>query len=92
MKLLREHYRWEKPLRSVGIRGTNLVPIGQTRQLSLFEDNAKREKLEKLEYTIDEIRRRYGHFAINRALLCFDPILGREDAKSTHTIHPIGYL
>jgi DNA polymerase-4 len=92
MRLLREHYKWEKPLRSIGVRGTNLVPIGQARQLSLFEDNAKREKAEKLEYAIDDIRRRFGHFAVNRALLCSDPILGREDAKSTHTIHPIGYL
>ena len=43
MKLLRANHRWEKPLRSIGIRGTNLIPIGTARQLSLFDNEAKRD-------------------------------------------------
>jgi DNA polymerase-4 len=92
MALLREHYRWEKPLRSIGVRGTNLVPIGQPRQLSLFEDERKRAKMEKMEHVIDDIRRRYGHFAINRAMLMADDKLGRLDPKADHAIHPVGYI
>ena len=92
MDLLRRHYNWEQPLRSIGIRGTNLMPINSTRQFSLFEDEEARQRRERLEYTIDGIRRRFGHYAIDRALLRFDTLLGREDAKSTHVIHPIGYL
>jgi DNA polymerase-4 len=91
MKLLRKHYQWEKPLRSIGIRGTNLVPIDNMRQLSIFDDGAKRERLERLEYTIDDIRRRFGHHSINRALLAIDNKLGKLDAKADHIIHPLGY-
>ena len=92
MRLLRANYKWDKPLRSIGIRGTNLIPIGAARQLSLFEDEGKRERAEKLEYVIDDIRRRFGHSAINRALAQVDPKLGKLNAKDEHVIHPIGYL
>ena len=92
MSLLRQNWNWEKPLRSIGIRGTNLVAISQTRQLSLFVDELRREKAEKMEYAIDEIRRRYGHFSIDRAILLLDEKLGKLNPKAEHTIHPIGYM
>jgi DNA polymerase-4 len=92
MVLLRKHYRWDKPLRSIGIRGANLVPIESPRQVSLFEDEVKRERLERLEFTIDDLRRRFGYDSISRAILRFDEKLGRINAKADHTIHPIGYM
>ena len=92
MRLLRANHRWEKPLRSIGIRGTNLVPMDATRQLSLFEDEQRRDRVEKLEFTIDDIRRKYGHYAIDRAMLRLDPRLGGLNPKEDHVIHPIGYL
>jgi DNA polymerase-4 len=92
MMLLQANHRWEKPLRSIGIRGTNLVPMDATRQLSLFEDEQRRDRAEKLEFTIDDIRRKYGHCAIDRAMLRLDPRLGSLNPKEDHVIHPIGYL
>ena len=92
MRLLRQNWKWEKPLRSIGIRGTNLVPIDRIRQLSLFADERRREKAEALEYTIDDIRRRFGHYAIDRALLLLDDKLGKLNPVADHTIHPVGYL
>jgi len=92
MRLLRQNWDWNKPLRSIGIRGTNLVPILQERQLSLFEDEQRREKREDLEFTIDDIRRRFGHYSIDRALLLLDSTLGNINPKADHDIHPIGYL
>jgi DNA polymerase-4 len=91
MQLLRANYKWEKPLRSIGIRGTNLVPMSTSVQLSLFEDETKRAKSEKIELAMDEIRRRFGHHSVNRGLLLLDRQLGRLDAKADHTIHPVGY-
>jgi DNA polymerase-4 len=91
MKLLRTHYKWEKPLRSVGVRGTNLAPVTEPRQLSIFDNEQKRKRLERLEYAIDDIRRRFGHFSIDRALLRLDEKLGKLNPKAEHTIHPIGY-
>jgi DNA polymerase-4 len=92
MALLRENYAWERPLRSIGIRGTNLVPMNSAVQLSIFDDEEKRVRAEKIEYAIDDIRRRFGHHAIDRALLTVDKKLGRLDAKSDNVIHPVGYL
>jgi len=92
MALLRQNWKWQSPLRSIGIRGTNLAPIDLPRQTSIFYDEKKREKTEMLEYTVDEVRRRYGHYAIDRALLLLDDKLGKLDPKADHTIHPIGYL
>ncbi|MCL2060930.1 MAG: DNA polymerase IV [Oscillospiraceae bacterium] len=92
MALLRRNWHWGKPLRSVGIRGANLVPIGQPRQMSLFADEKRREKAEAIEYAVDGIRRRFGHCAIDRALLLLDGKLGKLDAKADHGIHPTGYL
>ncbi|MCL1848361.1 MAG: DNA polymerase IV [Clostridiales bacterium] len=92
MRLLRKHYRWEKPLRSIGIRGTNLVPAGNMRQLSVFDNEERRQAMEQLEYTIDDIRRRYGYRSIGRALLSTDEKLGKLDAKADNVIHPVGYL
>jgi DNA polymerase-4 len=92
MRIFRRSYRWEKPLRGVGIRGTNLVPIKDWRQGSFLRDEARRERLERLEHAIDEIRARYGYGAISRAVLALDGKLGNLNAKADHVIHPVGYL
>ena len=92
MNLLRQNWDWSKPLRSIGIRGTNLMPILEYPQLSLFEDDQKREKVQNLEFVIDDIRRRFGHYSIDRALLLLDDTLGNISPISDHVIHPIGYM
>jgi DNA polymerase-4 len=61
-------------------------------QLSLFDDEKKHERLEKLEYAIDDIRHCYGHYAIDLAFMHLDPKLGKLNPKDDHTIHPISYL
>jgi len=90
--LLRQHYRWEMPLRSIGIRGTGLVPICPVRQLSFFQDEQKRDRAERIEFVIDDIRRKFGHYAVDRALLHLDSKLGKLNPKAEHVIHPVGYL
>ena len=92
MKLLKANYKWEKPLRSISIRGSNLVPMYTSYQLNLFEDEGQRIRREKLEYTIDHIRRCFGHYAIELAMMKLDPKLGKLNPKVENTIHPIGYL
>ena len=92
MILLRRHYHWERPLRSIGIRGVDLVPLETTRQLSLFGDEERRERKERLEYAIDNIRGHFGHNSIGRAIFATDDKLGKLDAKTEHIIHPVGYM
>lgn len=92
MKLLRGNYSWQKPLRSIGIRGCDLVPVGAPAQLTLLEDENQRIRREQLEHTVDDIRRRFGHYSIGRAVNHLDTTLGRIDPKGDHTIHPIGFF
>ena len=67
MQLFRQHYSWPKPIRSIGVRCTDLLPSDMPLQLSLFEDETKRQKQEVLDRTVDSIRNRIGHFCIQRA-------------------------
>ena len=67
MQLFRQHYSWPKPIRSIGVRCTDLLPSDMPLQLSLFEDETKRQKQEVLDRTVDSIRNRFGHFCIQRA-------------------------
>lgn len=65
--LLKENYNWAKPIRSLGIRCTGLIPDMLPYQSSLFEDGAKRKKRLTVEKTVDAIRRRYGKTSILQA-------------------------
>jgi len=38
MELFNRHYRWNKPVRALGIRGSDLVPDGAVYQVNMFED------------------------------------------------------
>lgn len=91
MELLRANYTWEKPLRSIGIRGANLVPDTTPIQLSMFEDEEKRRRAETIELTMEAVRSRFGHQSIGRALLQLDGRLGRLDTTQSNTIQPVGY-
>jgi DNA polymerase-4 len=60
--------------------------------MTMYADEKRRERAETIEYMVDHIRKRYGHFAIDRALLLLDDKLGKLNPKADHTIHPIGYM
>jgi DNA polymerase-4 len=69
MELFRKHYQWYKPIRSIGIRGADLVPESAVYQLTLFDDEIKRKKNILLERCVDRIRGRFGYYSIQRAVL-----------------------
>ncbi len=90
-ELFKKHYRWEHPIRSLGVRGSDLVMEDIPVQLDLFDNQEKREKLERLDRAVDEIRRRFGYFSIQRAAMYQDKVLSHLDA-GTHTVHPHSYF
>jgi len=49
LSLFREHYRWKRPVRSVGISVSDLAADTIYSQTSLFCDEVKREKVERLD-------------------------------------------
>ena len=61
-------------------------------QMSLFMNEEKRAKQEKMDKAVDEIRRRFGYFSIQRAFMYQDKILSKLDAQGSHTVHPVGYF
>jgi len=91
-ELFRANYGWTKPVRSIGVRGAELVEADTGVQTSLLDDDIKREKWERIDATVDHLRQRYGYMSIRRAVTCADPQLGRIDLRDDHTVHPVGYF
>ena len=92
LELFRENYKWEKPIRSIGVRASDLTNPCYATQLSLFVDEAYRDKLRRADRTVDEIRRRFGYKSIQRGLMYCDRVLSDVNAKEDHTVHPHGYM
>lgn len=92
MELFRDNYKWPKPIRSLGVRGADLVSAMAPMQMDLFGDSEKRAQRERLERTVDHLRGRFGHQAILRAALLADKPLGAIDPKGDHIIHPVGFF
>ena len=92
MTLLRRHYDWSRPLRSVGLRACGLVPWDTPVQLSFFGEEARRQREERLEHAVDSLRLRFGPSAIRKGTLYEDTLLGQLNAKEDHTIHPVSFF
>lgn len=92
LELFRENYKWEKPIRSIGVRASDLTNPCCATQLSLFIDEAYRDKLRRADRTVDEIRRRFGYKSIQRGLMYCDRTLSAVNAKEDHTVHPHGFM
>ncbi len=92
MQLFRRHYHWPRPIRSLGVKCADLIPACEPMQLSLFGEEERREKQEAIDRTVDNIRQRFGHFAIQRASVLTDSLLGGINPKGDHIIHPVGYF
>lgn len=83
MRLFSRHWRWERgrTVRSVGVRGYDLVEDGTVWQLSFFQETAREERLERLAGDADRLRARYGRGALVRASL-----LGRNGYSKTPSV------
>lgn len=91
-RLFQENYTWQKPIRSVGVRGADLVNDNYWEQIDLFSSVEFREKQMKVDTAVDDIRRRFGFYSVQRGLMYFDKMLSAVDAKAEHTVHPHGYF
>ncbi len=70
--LFDERYDWHTPVRSVTVRAINLIPKSQPVQMLLYDDPVRREKREKIDDAIEDIRERFGKHAIYSACLMGD--------------------
>lgn len=76
-----------RPYRSVGVRACQLT-YEETTQLSLYPEQALRQKREQLENTVDKLRGRFGPFIIRRGVMLTEPELSALSPKEDHIIHP----
>lgn len=90
MELFRQNYAWERPIRSIGVRGADLVSADGSFQLDLFERDAAEQEV--LERTVDRLRERFGPYCIQRCALLLDGKLTGFDPKTEHVIHPVSYF
>lgn len=90
--LLLQNWTEGTPLRSLGVSVSQLSPAGILMQLSFLPEDASRQKRQMLEQTVDDIRERYGHFAIQRAIMLYDRALGKINPEDEHVIHPEPYF
>ena len=91
-QLFEENYNWSKAIRSLGVRGADLVTDNYWEQIDLFSNMEKREKQMKMDEAVDEIRKRFGFYSVQRGLMYQDRKLSAVNAKAEHTIHPRGYF
>lgn len=91
-RIFKENYDWRKPIRSVGVRGADLVNDNYWEQIDLFSSVELREKQMKMDEAVDVIRRRFGFYSIQRGLMYRDKILSAVNAKEDHTTHSVGYF
>lgn len=68
--LFSRSYRWDHPIRSVTVRAINLSPQSCPQQIDLWTDIATINKMERLDATVENIRDRFGKYAIMPATLC----------------------
>lgn len=92
MQLLYRNYDFyrNKHLRSIGLRGINLVTAETGYQLDMFAPDTT-DKKDKLAKAVDQLRRRFGHDAVLRAATLLDNTL-RINPKDDHVIHPYSYF
>ena len=79
------------PLRSIGVRASQLDHWGHIQTL-LLEDAARTQRMEKLDHTVDDIRRRYGHDSIRRGIMLTDPSLAALNPQTDHPAMPAGVI
>ncbi len=91
--LFRRHYCWgeQKPVRSLGVTVSDLQPVEGIQQLSLLEEDQRHERLASVEQAMDGIRKRYGYFAIQRAMMLEDRTLTGLDVKGERVAEQVGY-
>ena len=67
MELLHQCHNFAEPLRSMGLRGLELVNSDAPEQVDIFIDYVNLERQRKIDAAVDKIRGKYGNGLIQRA-------------------------
>ncbi|WP_050698188.1 DNA polymerase IV [Anaeromassilibacillus senegalensis] len=89
--LYQKHRLPDKAIRSLGVRACGLS-LAENIQISFLPEISCAQRQDDLEHAVDDIRRRFGHFIIQRGIALTDHALSHLDPKADHVIHPVGFL
>lgn len=70
MKIFNKNYKWHLPLRSVGFRVTNIKGDNVAFQQDFFGNFEEDERLEKIEISVLNVRKKFGKESLKRATNC----------------------
>ncbi|MCC8122032.1 MAG: DNA polymerase IV [Oscillospiraceae bacterium] len=79
------------PIRSLGVRGCNLV-CDAFPQMSLLAELQQEQKQEDLERTVQNIRHRFGHFSIRRGSMLPEQTLTNLDIRDKASAQSIAFF
>lgn len=86
-KLFLERFKWELPVRAVGIRGINLISSRIDRQYSIFTDPLKLDKEERLADVSDILKSRFGRGIIFPARIKNDLFSSSDCINAFNNLH-----
>ena len=89
--MLEERFLDFLPLRSLGVSVGQLSGDALPLQTDLFGE-ARREKQEALDRSLDDLRRRFGHQVVQRGIVLTDRAFVRVNPKEEHFVHPVAFL
>ena len=82
MDILEHSWKAGAPIRAITLTAQNLIPEEEAaEQLGLFapEEPKRRDRAEKLERVVDQLREKYGHDAVTSAALAMPPEPEEDD-------------
>ncbi len=82
MQLFRNNFDWQTKVRGLGVSVSDFT---NEDQMSFDDDIVKREKKENLEQTVENLRKRFGRAAINRAVVLREKKFVELDIKDNHS-------
>lgn len=81
MELFKENFDWSHKVRGLGVSVSDFTT---EEQLDFEQDVKTQTKLENLEHTVEDLRRRFGRSSINRAVVLREKKFEELDIKDSH--------
>ena len=92
MTLYRQHWQIAgRPIRSIGIRASEFMPIYHTAQVCFFEREDIRKK-QNLEFAKDKINKKFGKNAVVRATFMDESAPKEQHDNALHEVHPLSFF
>ena len=88
--LFKEVFPWTNAVRAISVSVKDFT--GGFDQMNIFTDLISEQKEEKMQKTVDRLRKKYGNKIIQRATILKDDKLSKMDIKGEHVIHPENFF